>query len=621
MATTSISLDTETNVSSQAQQSKRPDYLASLRLASRFLKGARLKLIAAIAIATVSVASELVPVWAVYRLLEELIAGTVGWPDVVTFAVIALLSVLGGFAAMGVALGLSHVVAFDTIYRLRMAVARHMARLPLGYFAERQSGDAKKLVIDEPEKLETIVAHGLPEGVSSLATWIAVSVWLFVVDWRMALAAIFVTPLSFALIITAMARAGKRANAYQAANQRMNASIVEYLAGMAVVKIFNRTGESFAETSEAVRDYARIETDWARDFIPLGGTFYGLVLSNIVFILPVGLFLLAAGTIDLPTLLFFVILGANYSQPLLKLFNQFHQLAHISMGSMLVAEILNSPPQPDSGRKVSPAGHDVAFDDVRFGYGAHDVLHGVGFTAKAGEVTALVGPSGSGKSTIASLIPRFWDVRAGRVTIGGVDVREIGQDQLMETVAFVFQDTFLFSDTIAANIRFGKPDATDAEVEAAARAARAHDFIAALPNGYGTLLNEQGRVLSGGERQRIAIARAILKDAPVIVLDEATAFADPDNEAAIQEAIEALTVGRTLILVAHRLHTISAADSIVVVDKGDIAETGRHDELLARNGLYARLWADYTVTREIALHAAPQPDERFAEQPAIRRAE
>ena len=383
----------------------------------------------------------------------------------------------------------------------------------------------------------------------------------------------------------------------------MNASVVEYLAGMAVVKIFNRTGESFAETSEAVHEYAQIETDWARDFIPLGGTFYGLVLTNIVFILPTGLFLLAAGSIDLPTLLFFVILGANYSQPLLKLFNQFHQLAHISMGSMLVAEILSSSPQSDSGRKVTPAGHDVAFENVHFGYGAHDVLHGIDFTAKAGSVTALVGPSGSGKSTIASLIPRFWDVRTGRVTIGGVDVREIGHDQLMETVAFVFQDTFLFSDTIAANIRFGKPDATDAEVEAAARAARAHDFIIALPDGYATRLNEQGRILSGGERQRIAIARAILKDAPVIVLDEATAFADPDNEAAIQEAIEALTVGRTLIIVAHRLHTVSAADSILVVDKGRIVETGRHDDLLANGGLYARLWEDYTATREIALHA------------------
>ena len=602
MTSTSIDLDAPPETAAETAASADPDYLASLRLVSRFIEGARAELVATILIATLSVALQLVPVWAAYRLVGDMIAGVAGWPVVATYTIVALLSVMLGFAAMGAALGLSHVLAFDAIFRLRLAVARHMARLPLGYFAERRSGDAKKLVIDEPEKLELIVAHGLPEGVSALATWIAVSIWLFVVDWRMALAAIAVTPASFVLLTIAMTRGGRRAAAYQAAQQRMNASIVEYIAGMPVVKVFNRVGERFAETSEAVRAYARVETEWAREYLPLGGTFFGLVLTNIVFILPAGLFLMAAGQLDLPTLLFFVILGANYSQPLLKLFNQFHELAHISMGSMLVAEILDAAPQPDSGAWVALAGHDIVFESVHFGYGAHDVLHGVSFAAKQGAVTALVGPSGSGKSTIASLIPRFFDVRMGRVTIGGVDVRDIGLDQLMDTVAFVFQTTFLFSDTIAANIRFGKPGATDAEVEAAARAARAHEFIMALPDGYATRLGANGRTLSGGERQRIAIARAILKDAPVIVLDEATAFADPDNETAIQEAIEALTAGRTLIVVAHRLHTVSAADAIVVVDKGRITETGRHDDLVARGGLYAGLWADYTIARPMTLH-------------------
>ncbi|MFT4252462.1 MAG: ATP-binding cassette domain-containing protein, partial [Caulobacter sp.] len=324
----------------------------------------------------------------------------------------------------------------------------------------------------------------------------------------------------------------------------------------------------------------------------------------IVVILPVGLVLLRQGSITLPTLLLFVILGANYSQPLLKLFNQFHGLAHISMGSTAVADLLAQTPQADTGTRVALRHYDVAFEHVRFGYGAADVLHDIGFVARTGEATALVGPSGSGKSTIANLVPRFRDVREGKVTIGGVDVRDIGLDQLMETVAFVFQDTFLFSDTIGANIRFGKPDASDAEVEAAARAARAHDFIAALPQGYDTPLGEQGRTLSGGERQRIAIARAILKDAPVVVLDEATAFADPDNETAIQEAIGALTRGRTLLLVAHRLHTVMNADQILVVDQGRIVERGTHAGLLAEKGLYARLWEDYGHAQSIQLRPA-----------------
>jgi ATP-binding cassette subfamily B protein len=600
MTTTSVGFEVDADArdpKASSGETSSPDYFASLQLVGRFMEGARLKLGATVVIATFAVACELVPVWAVYRLICEIIAGSLAWSSVLAYAAVSLLAILMGFAAMGFALGLSHIVAFDAIYRLRLGVARHMARLPLGYFADRPSGDAKKLVIDEPEKLELIVAHGVPEGVSALATWLAVSVWLFVVDWRMAFAAIIVTPVSFVLLITAMARGGRRAGAYQAAQQRMNASIVEYLAGMGVVKIFNRTGESFAATSEAVRNYAKVETEWARDYLPLGGTFFSLVLTNIVFILPVGLFLMAADSLDLPTLVFFIILGANYSQPLLKLFNQFHELAHISMGSMLIAEVLDTASQADRRDGPKPNGNDVAFENVRFGYGEHDVLHGISFTASAGAVTALVGPSGGGKSTIASLVPRFWDVRSGRVAVGGVDVRDMSLDDLMDMVAFVFQNTFLFSDTIAANIRFGNPDATDEEVEAAAKVARAHEFIMALPDGYATRLGAKGTTLSGGERQRIAIARAILKDAPIIVLDEATAFADPDNEAAIQEAIEALTVGRTLIIVAHRLHTISAADAIVVVDRGCVAETGQHENLVAQDGLYARLWADYTAAR------------------------
>lgn len=592
----------EPNSSARTGKSVGPDYLASLRVFFRFIEGARLKLALTVLLASVGVACELVPIWAIYRLVSEAISHTLSWPMVEFYTAVTLATVLFGFTAMGLALGLSHVVAFEGIYQLRLGVAHHMARLPLGYFSEHQSGDAKKLVIDEPEKLELVVAHGIPESASALAAWIAVSIWLFAVDWRMALAAIFATPVSLVLLSLAMMRAAKRASAYQVANQRLNASIVEYLAGMPVVKVFNRTGDSFSETSQAVRNFAQIQMDWARDYIPLGGTFYSLVLSNVMFILPTGLFLMAAGGLDLPTLIFFVILGANYSQPLLKLFNQFHHFAHISMGSMLVGELLNTPTQPDNGGKAELKNHDIAFEGVHFGYGAHDVLHGVSFTARQGTVTALVGPSGSGKSTIASLIPRFWDVRTGRVTLGGVDVRDIDLAQLMDTVAFVFQNTFLFSDTIAANIRFGKPDASDAEVEAAAKAARAHDFITALPEGYATRLGARGRVLSGGERQRIAIARAILKDAPVVVLDEATAFADPDNEAAIQEAIEALTAGRTLIIVAHRLHTIANADAIVVVDNGRIAEMGRHEDLVGRSGVYAQLWEDYTAARTITLH-------------------
>ncbi|MBB4303193.1 ATP-binding cassette subfamily B protein [Rhodobium orientis] len=588
-----------------AEQSERPDYLSSFRLIWPYLAGQRVKLAAAVLLATLSVALELVPIYLIYRTIDALVVGDLTTASLLFSVAGALGAVVLGYAVLGLAMMVSHLVAFDALFRLRLALSRHLARLPLGHFQMRQSGEAKKLVIDDPEKLELIIAHGIPEGISAVATWIAVSAWLFAVDWRMALAVILITPVAFVLIVLAMRSGSRFAGAYQAAGQRMNAAVVEYVAGMPVVKIFNRSGEGFREASDAVSAYAALEKEWANAFLPLGGTFYALVLSNVIFIVPVGAFLIAGGGLDLPTLVFFVVLGANYSRPLIKLFNLFHELAHISMGSTLLEEVLSAPPQSDTGKVLPLDGHDVSFDDVRFGYDAHDVLHGVSFTAREGTVTALVGPSGSGKSTIASLIPRFFDPRSGRVSIGGVDVREMGLDQLMDTVAFVFQDTVLFTDTIAGNIRFGKPDASDAEVEAAARAARAHDFITALPQGYETRLGDLGRKLSGGERQRIAIARATLKDAPVIVLDEATAFADPDNEAAIQEAIEALAAGRTLIVVAHRLHTIREAETIVVVADGHIAETGRHDELVAAGGPYARLWDDFMAARQSSLRGTP----------------
>lgn len=583
-----------------------PDYLASLRLLAAYARGSRLVLLASALLATAGVALELVPFWIVYRLVAAVTAGTAHPGDLLAAALLVTGAVLAGCAAMAAAMALSHRAAFDVIHRIRLALARRMAVLPLGYFAGRRSGDAKKLVIDEPEQLEAIIAHGLPEGVSALTAWLAVSVLLFAMDWRMALATIALTVLSFAMLGVAMAGSGKHAARYQRAGARMNAAIVEHVAAMPAVKVFSPPGADIGEAAASVRAFARAEMRWAGDYLPLGAPFQSLALASIALILPVGGALLQAGEIDIATLLLFVILGANYGQPLLKLMHQFQGFAHISMGATEVMALLREPPQQDTGRTLSLPHYDVVFDKVRFGYGGPDVLHGVSFTAPAGSFTALVGPSGSGKSTILSLIPRFHDVGDGRITLGGVDLRDIGLAPLMEAVSFVFQDTILFSDTIAANIRLGRPTASDAEVEAAARAARAHDFIMTLPQGYATRYGDEGQLLSGGERQRIAIARAILKDAPVVVLDEATAFADPDNEAAIQEAIEALTRGRTLIVTAHRLHTVATADRILVVEHGRIVAQGTHRELLTANGLYASMWAEHERGRHRGLRPAAE---------------
>jgi ATP-binding cassette subfamily B protein len=574
-------------------------------------------LVGSAVLAVTSTVCELFPYWLVYRLVTDLIAGTAEASAFYRWAVVGVLAIVLHAVLFAYSAVLSHRAAFAVLHGLRVDIAKRLPRLPLGFFTGRSSGDVKKLMIDEAEKLELLLAHGIPDIVASLSVWLGVSGWLFAVDWRLALASVFLTPITFWCMSRAMSNGAPMMADYQAAAVRMNGSIVEYLSGMPVVKVFNRTGDAFAETSRAVRDFAAMESKWGRQWIPFGGAFYALATANIVVLLPVGIWLYTAGAVDLATLLFFVIVGANYSVPLLKLFNHVHQMAIISTSSSLVNAMLTEPQQPDTNRTVTFPHHDVEFDHVEFAYnhggdqtGEHAVLHGVSFTARTGTATALVGPSGAGKSTLARLIPRFWDLdpaAADAIRIGGHDVRDIAVDQLLDTVAFVFQDTFLFHDTVAANIRAGNEQATHDEVVAAARAARCDEFVTALPHGYDTVIGERGGTLSGGERQRIAIARAILKNAPVVILDEATAFADPENEAAIQDAISALTRGKTLIVIAHRLGTISEVDQIVVLDGGRVVESGRHQDLVAAGGCYAGLWHDYVEAQSIVLHRKEAP--------------
>lgn len=578
----------------------RPDLLIGLKLLWQHGTAARLPLVASALLATVSVVLSLVPVWAIWQGMADLVS-TGSASGFAGFALISTASIVIGWLAMAAAMALSHVAAFRLIHALRLSLARHLVRLPLGWLQGRRSGGAKKLVIDEPERLELLLAHGVPEGVSGLATWVAVTGWLFWVDWRMTIATIILVPVAFGLMVVAMARSTAMTGVWQAAAERMNGAIVECLAGMPVIKVFNRTGANGGEVSRAVQDFADAETEMSRQFLPWGAPFYTLIVANICVILPVGVYLVGQGDLDVATLCFFLVLGAAYSQPLLKLFGLMHDMAHISMATTVIAEVLASPEQVDCQDRPVIKDHSLRFDGVRFSYGEREVLKGVSFHARAGAVTALVGASGSGKSTIASLIPRLHDISGGSVTLGGIDLGHMALDQLMGQVTFVFQHSFLFAGSIADNIRMGRPEADDQAVWAAAVAASAHDFIMALPGGYDTVLGEGGSGLSGGERQRIAIARAILKDAPVIILDEATAFADPDCEAAIQQALSALARGKTLLVVAHRLHTIMNADQIVVIDGGRVAEAGRHDELVALGGHYARLWADYTQAQAITL--------------------
>lgn len=547
----------------------------------------------AVALAVVAVALELGFAWVLYHMVMQIAGGRwtsdARWMDVA----LATAAITLGPAAFGGAMALSHHAAYAVIHRVRLAIATQIARLPPGRFVGRAVADAKTLVIDEPERLEAIIAHALPEGVAGLVGWLAVTIVLIAVDWRMAIAAIVTTPLSFLLLHLAMRRGAPRAVDYQGGWARMNTALADYVAGIPAMKVFNRTGEHGADAAASIRAFAAVETAWARDYLPLGGCFHALVGANIVVILPVGLVLLRAGSIDAGTLLLFILIGAAYSRPLLKLFDQFHMLAQIAIGSTLVRQLLGEAPQFDSKRTIALPDHTIRFEDVTFGYTNDTILEKISFTAATERTTALVGPSGSGKTSVAHLLLRFSEPGEGRITIGGIDTRDMGLSQLMDSIAFVSQHSFLFSDSIAANIALARADADEAAIMAAARAARAHDFIAALPDGYATMIGDGAHQLSGGQRQRIAIARAILKDAPIILLDEPTASLDAENEDAVHAALTALMRGRTVLLISHRLNTVVAADDVIVLDRGRIVERGRHRELLSKEGLYARMWCDF----------------------------
>lgn len=569
------------------------NYLSSWALIRPFLMQQKRTLLMAVGLATLAVVFELFPIYAIYRLIVLAFHDALSSRTVSILTISGLICIVLSYLLMGLAYRTSHLLAFNTLYQLRMKIAKHLALLPMGFFSRKKSGDGKKILIDDPEQLELIIAHAIPEGLSAVVTWVAVSCWLFYIDWRMAIAAILITPISFYLLLKGMRKGALLAPLYQQAGQRMNASVVEYLNGLPIIKIFNQQGRSYQETEKAIKYYATVEKQWARAYLPYGGTFFSLILSNVVFIVVFGSLLLVHQELDVTTFIFFVIVGANYSRPLLKLFNLFHQFAHISMNSQLTQSILATSEQKDTGNRVQFDDYTIQFNDVSFQYEQKHVLNHVSLTARQNEITALVGPSGAGKSTIAVLIARFFDISQGSIRIGGHSIAEISLAQLMETVSFVFQDNFLFTGTIAENIKFARPDASDEAMIAAAKAAQIHTLIDSLPDGYQTRVGDKGRKLSGGELQRITIARAILKDAPIIILDEATAFTDPENEALIQRAIEALTRGKTVIMIAHRLNTIRNVDQIVVIHDGCVAESGRHEALIAHRHLYYQLWTDF----------------------------
>ena len=562
------------------------------------------------ALAMVSAGLMLIPYAAVYFILRELLRhaadpSAVDGSTMVSWGVVALLGLVGGLVVLYASLMASHVAAFRILYSLRVRLAEYLGRLPLGYLTRTSTGAVKKTLEQNVEKIEHFVAHQIPDLFGVLATVAVLFVAMFYLQPWMATACATSIVLGFAIQASMMygENADHMMRGYHDALERINASGIQYVRGMPAVKVFGQTVRSFRKFHGDMVAYRDMVTRWTDEFETGFVLFKTMLASFLAFILPVGVLLLSRQPENMAlalAVLFFIIMAPGVTSPLYKLMYFSSSLRDISEGVRRIDAIFSEPPVAEPKESQRPAAFDVAFDGVSFSYQAAnistrpDALNDVSFHARSGSVTALVGPSGSGKSTAANLIPRFWDVDAGAIRIGGCDIRDMRTEDLMNTVSFVFQDTFLFYDTLYENIRVGRPDASREEVEAAARAAQCHDFIERLPDGYDTPIGEGGVYLSGGEEQRVSVARAILKDAPVLVLDEATAFADPENEHKMHLALGELIKHKTVIVIAHRLSTVRNADLIVVLDEGRLAETGTHEALVARGGVYGRMWRAYS---------------------------
>lgn len=560
----------------------------------------------------------LVPYLSVYQVANELLqnAGNISQADsghMIRWGWIAFAGLTGGLLLLYASLMASHVAAFRILYGLRIKLAEHIGRLPLGYLNGTSTGAIKKTMEQNIEKIETFIAHTIPDLVNVLATVVIMFTLFFTLNGWIAAVCLLAIALGIGLQCTMMfGKAGQEfMQTYFDTQEKMSASAVQYVRGMPVVKIFGQSIRSFRQFNKEIEAYKTYALKVCDTYQPGMVVFMVLLNSIVTFILPVGLLILSGQPQNIAfaaVYLFFIILGPGVATPIYKLTFLGSSTKEIDEGVTRLDRIFSEKTMPESLNPQKPHGYDITFTDVSFAYENKteatrtDALHHINFTARAGEITALVGPSGSGKSTIANLIPRFWDVEQGEIKIGGTNVKNIATEQLMDLVSFVFQDSFLFFDTIYENIRVGNPHATREQVIAAAQAAQCDEFIQHLPKQYDTIIGEEGVYLSSGEEQRISVARAILKNSPILVLDEATAFADPENEYKMQLAIQKLIRDKTVIIIAHRLSSILSANRIVVLKEGCVVQQGTHEELCRQEGVYKKMWDAYTDASQWTLN-------------------
>ena len=548
-------------------------------------------LISAIVMAIIGVLSGIVPYFAATKIIIELLKGGSNKKIYICWCLVALAGYLGKSVFYAFALSMSHKSTFSILKNVREMIIHKLPKMPLGTIIDTSSGEMKQIIVDQVESMERPLAHLLPEMTANILGPICILIYLFVLDWRMALLSVVSIPVGMLFMGVVMKNYAKQYEGSVKTNSEMNSTIVEYIGGIEVIKAFNQGKTSYAKFQDKVLANASYFYNWMKSCqFPISLS-KAVSSTTLITILPIGWILYVNGSLSIETFITTIILSLGIAGPLLAAMDFIDSLAKVGTIVESIDFILKGKEQFHKTEKVNFKNMNIKLRNVSFGY--HDdeeILHEINMDISERSLTAFVGPSGSGKSTIAKLIAGYWDIKSGSISIGGKELIEIPLNQLYDLVSFVSQDNYLFDETIRENIRMGNLKATDKDVEKVAKLSGCHEFIMKLDNGYETLVGSGGSHISGGERQRISIARAMLKNSPIIILDEATAYIDPENEAIIQKALAKLVVGKTVIVIAHRLSTITDADKIFVVKDGDVSGFGTHEELLEKNSLYKSMW-------------------------------
>ena len=577
-------------------------------------------LYAATAVVLVSVLMGVLPFVLAYQVIAPLVMGAELDASFLILRVVLVLVCLVLQALLyGWGLNLSHKAAYDTLLRLRTALQKRFEKLPLGVIQDKGTGTVKKLFVDDVDSLEVLLAHSMPEGIANLMVPIAVYVAMFFVDWKLALLSLASIPISLIAMMAMYSVGMKKMGPYYMAGQKMNNTIIEYINGMEVVKVFNKDADSYERFRKDVSDYRDYTLAWYKAAWPWMAIYSSLLPCTVILTLPLGAWFVLSGWSALPDLILVLCLSLSIGMPLLKSLGFLPTMPQLNYKISALEQVLDAPELQQTPDSFHGKDDTIVYDHVSFGYTKtqpgpdgkpmvveDEVLHDISFTAKAGQKTALVGESGSGKSTLAKLLIHYYDPQKVSISIGGQKLCDMSLEALNSRISYVAQDQYLFNTSLLENIRIGRLNATDEEVLEAARKAQCMEFLEKLPQGIHSMAGDAGKMLSGGQRQRISLARAILKDAPIVVLDEATAYADPENEEKMEAAIAELVKGKTLVVIAHKLPAIMNADQICVVDHGKLVAAGKHQDLIQSCPEYQKLWKAAQDSAEWKVHTAKE---------------